>query len=62
MKKPKMSPTSNKPNPKMNSMMRQAQRNYTGSFVSGSLGGVGVENKSYKKFYSNPGYRMPKII
>ena len=46
---------------KMNSMMRQAQRNYTGSFVSGSLGGVGVENKSYKKFYSNPGYRMPKI-
>ena len=61
MKKPKMSPTSNKPNPKMNSMMRQAQRDYTGSFVSGSLGGVDVGNKSYKKFYSNPGYRMPKI-
>ena len=45
----------------MNSMMRQAQKNYTGSFVSGSLGGVDVGNKSYKKFYSNPGYRMPKI-
>ena len=61
MKKPKMSPTSNKPNQKMNSMMKQAQRDYTGSFVSGSLGGVDVGNKSYKKFYSNPGYRMPKI-
>ena len=58
----RMSPSSNKPNPKMNSMMRQAQRDYTGSFVSGSLGGVDVGNKSYKKFYSNPGYRMPKII
>jgi hypothetical protein len=57
-----MSPSSNKPNPKMNSMMKQAQRDYTGSFVSGSLGGVDVGNKSYKKFYSNPGYRMPKII
>ena len=39
--------------------MKQAQRDYTGSFVSGSLGGVDVGNKSYKKFYSNPGYRMP---
>ena len=58
----RMSPSSNKPNPKMNSMMKQAQRDYTGSFVSGSLGGVDVGNKSYKKFYSNPGYRMPKII
>ena len=45
----------------MNSMMRQAQRNYTGSYVSGDLGGVKVGNKSYKKYYSNPGFRMPKI-
>ena len=56
-----MSPTSDRPNPSMNDMMKQAQKNYTGSFVSGSLGGVVVGNKSYKKFYSNPGYRMPKI-
>ena len=62
MKKPKMSPTSDKRNSPMNSMMKQAQRDYRGSFVSGSLGGVDVGNKSYKKFYSNPGYRMPKII
>ena len=34
----------------MNSMMRQAQRNYTGSYVSGDLGGVKVGNKSYKKY------------
>ena len=45
----------------MNSMMRQAQRNYTGSYVSCDLGGVKVGNKSYKKYYSNPGFRMPKI-
>ena len=45
----------------MNSMMRQAQRNYTGSYISGDLGGVKVGNKSYKKYYSNPGFRMPKI-
>ena len=45
----------------MNSMMKQAQRNYTGSYVSGDLGGVKVGNKSYKKYYSNPGFRMPKI-
>ena len=45
----------------MNSMMRQAQKNYTGSYVSGDLGGVKVGNKSYKKYYSNPGFRMPKI-
>ena len=44
-----------------NSMVRQAQRNYTGSYVQGDLGGVEVGNKSLKKFYSNPGYRMPKI-
>ena len=56
-----MSPTSDKPSSAVNSMMKQAQKNYTGSFVSGSLGGVKVGNKSYKKFYSNPGYKMPKI-
>jgi len=44
-----------------NSMVRQAQRNYIGSYVQGDLGGVEVGNKSLKKFYSNPGYRMPKI-
>ena len=42
-------------------MIRQAQKNYTGSYVSGDLGGVKVGNKSYKKYYSNPGFRMPKI-
>ena len=56
-----MSPTSDKKNPAMNSMMKQAQKNYIGSYVSGNLGGVKVGNKSYKKFYSNPGYKMPKI-
>ena len=44
-----------------NSMVRQAQKNYIGSYVSGDLGGVKVGNKSYKKYYSNPGFRMPKI-
>ena len=59
--KNKMSPTSDKKSPAVNNMMRQAQKNYIGSYVSGSLGGVKVGNKSYKKFYSNPGYKMPKI-
>ena len=44
-----------------NSMVRQAQKNYIGSYVSGDLGGVKVGNKSYAKYYSNPGFRMPKI-
>ena len=44
-----------------NSMVKQAQRNYIGSYVSGDLGGVNVGNKSYAKYYSNPGFRMPKI-
>ena len=44
-----------------NDMIRQAQKNYIGSYVSGDLGGVKVGNKSYKKYYSNPGFRMPKI-
>tara|TARA_A100001011_G_scaffold331680_1_gene358213 strand:+ start:369 stop:614 length:246 start_codon:yes stop_codon:yes gene_type:complete len=34
-----------------NSMIRQAQANYNGSYISGSLGGVEVGNKSYKKYY-----------
>ena len=42
-------------------MIRQAQKNYIGSYVFGDLGGVKVGNKSYKKYYSNPGFRMPKI-
>ena len=57
----KMSPTSDKKNPKMNSMMKQAQKNYIGSYVSGDLGGVQVSNPSSRKYYSNPGFRMPKI-
>ena len=44
-----------------NSMVKQAQRNYIGSYVQGDLGGVQVGNKSLKKFYTNPGFRMPKI-
>ena len=44
-----------------NAMVRQAQRNYIGSYVQGDLGGVKVGNKSLQKFYSNPGFRMPKI-
>jgi hypothetical protein len=51
MKKPKMSPTSDKRNSPMNSMMKQAQKNYIGSYISGDLGGVKVSNKSYKKYY-----------
>jgi hypothetical protein len=51
--KNKMSPTSDKKNPKMNSMMKQAQKNYIGSYISGSLGGVKVSNKSYKKYYGD---------
>ena len=34
-----------------NSMIRQAQKNYNGSYISGSLGGVEVGNKSSKKYY-----------
>ena len=34
-----------------NSMVRQAQRNYMGSYISGDLGGVQVSNPSYKKYY-----------
>ena len=31
-------------------MIRQAQKNYIGSYVSGDLGGVKVGNKSYAKY------------
>ena len=34
-----------------NSMIRQAQKNYNGSYISGDLGGVKVGNKSYAKYY-----------
>ena len=34
-----------------NSMIKQAQKNYDGSYISGSLGGVKVGNPSYKKYY-----------
>jgi len=44
-----------------NSMIKQAQDNYIGSYVSGDLGGTKVGNKSYAKYYSNPGFKMPKI-
>ena len=36
---------------RMNSMMRQAQKNYMGSYISGDLGGVKVSNPSYRKYY-----------
>jgi len=32
-------------------MIRQAQSNYNGSYISGDLGGVKVGNKSYAKYY-----------
>ena len=35
----------------MNSMMRQAQKNYMVSYISGDLGGVKVSNPSYRKYY-----------
>ena len=34
-----------------NDMVKQAQRDYNGSYISGNLGGVEVGNKSYKKYY-----------
>ena len=47
----RMSPTSDRPNPSMNNMMKEAQRNYRGSFIQGSLGGVKVSNPSSVKYY-----------
>ena len=32
-------------------MIREAQRNYRGSYISGDLGGVKVSNPSYQKYY-----------
>ena len=32
-------------------MIKQAQRNYDGSYIYGSLGGVEVGNPSLKKYY-----------
>ena len=46
-----MSPTSDKKSPAVNNMIRQAQKNYIGSYVSGSLGGVKVSNPSSVKYY-----------
>ncbi len=34
-----------------NNMVRQAQRDYNGSYISGDLGGVKIGNPSYKKYY-----------
>jgi len=34
-----------------NDMVKQAQRDYNGSYISGDLGGVEVGNPSYKKYY-----------
>jgi len=47
----KMSPTSDKKNPKMNKFMKQAQKNYRGSYIKGSLGGVKVSNPVSVKYY-----------
>ena len=46
-----MSPTSDRPNSRMNDMMRQAQRNYRGSYIRGNLGGVKVSNPSSVAYY-----------
>ena len=46
-----MSPTSDKINSPMNNMMKEAQRNYKGSYISGSLGGVKVSNPSSVAYY-----------
>jgi hypothetical protein len=32
-------------------MIKQAQQNYRGSYISGNLGGVEVSNPSLKKYY-----------
>ena len=50
--KPTNVATFTKRNKKANGgMIKQAQRNYDGSYISGSLGGVEVGNPSYKKYY-----------
>ena len=32
-------------------MIKQAQKNYQGSYISGDLGGVSVSNPSLRKYY-----------
>ena len=32
-------------------MIKQAQKDYKGTYISGDLGGVKVGNPSYKKYY-----------
>jgi hypothetical protein len=44
-------PTNVKTFAKDGGMIKQAQRNYDGSYISGSLGGVQVGNPSLKKYY-----------
>ena len=44
-------PTNVKTFAKDGGMIGQAQRNYDGSYISGSLGGVEVSNPSLKKYY-----------
>ena len=44
-------PTNVKTFAKDGGMIKQAQRNYDGSYISGSLGGVEVGNPSLKKYY-----------
>ena len=44
-------PTNVKTFAKDGGMIKQAQRNYDGSYISGSLGGVEVSNPSLKKYY-----------
>ena len=44
-------PTNVKTFAKDGGLIKQAQRNYDGSYISGSLGGVQVGNPSLKKYY-----------
>ena len=44
-------PTNVKTFAKDGGMIKHAQRNYDGSYISGSLGGVQVGNPSLKKYY-----------
>ena len=44
-------PTNVKTFAKDGGMIEQAQRNYRGSYIDGSLGGVKVSNPSLKKYY-----------
>ena len=44
-------PTNVKTFAKDGGMIGQAQRNYRGSYIDGSLGGVQVSNPSLRKYY-----------